>query len=785
MIKRILNRRGTTQEWEDVNPILGDGEFGVEYLEDGSKKLKIGDDITQWNNLDYFIDSNGLELALSAIEELNEEQDSRLQELENANISIEERIDDDENILENNSNRIVDLENNVSSMLDDVANINSKDGEQDVSLNDLVERVAVLENTPVSDEIIQEIQSKDVEQDNRLTSIEDDNAIIDNLLSATIIKDSNQDNRISAVEDAVEDLSDKVVSVETQQSVYSNQFQNLSNKNTEQDTRLTTLENSSSSQSGNYNQLANQIGTLINDLDNEISARGSADTNIQSQVTANTNNITQEIISRIDNDNNLQNELDAEMQSRINKDNDLQNQNDTQDDRLDLVESKNVEEDNRITNLENTRPLKSIETDAVKSLFDNEADGGYIQATYKPTGEYGDVYAEADGAGTFAGLSYKNGDGTIHNVFHIDKDGANLNGIQIALQPDLTSLQETVEEYTDAETADRIAADSNIQDQLDAQDLRLGANDALNTEQNNRLNDIDMAVEGHDTIITDIEEGLAEEIQNRVDEYTAIQEQLEELKSVVAIRGSVMTYDELPDPLATTPPLKSGDAYIVSIDSNYNNQSSIYVVNTDDGTTLYWKYLSEFTVDMTEYYTMDVVDNKLDQKVDKVSNMGLSHNDLTDAMVNKINLLSGDLDLNVFDDEITYDADQEKDILLTRFMLKKNLSVTNSTMSVKFDGLIFRVRATSASNARTEILTDGDPVTATIRRNTFYNSNVEGQTAQNVTYSTTATNFDSTIYTESNEYSIYEIYVNSHWWEINLWVANSKTTVLMSLERRL
>jgi hypothetical protein len=44
---------------------------------------------------------------------------------------------------------------------------------------------------------------------------------------------------------------------------------------------------------------------------------------------------------------------------------------------------------------------------------------------------------------------------------------------------------------------------------------------------------------------------------------------------------------------------------------------------------------------------------------------------------------------------------------------------------------------------------------------------------------------DSTIYVDSNDYSIYQIFVVGHWWEINLWPANGKSVVLLSLERRL
>jgi hypothetical protein len=54
MIVRILNRRDNTANWVTVNPILGDGEIGLERLTDGSLKMKIGNGTTDWNNLEYF-----------------------------------------------------------------------------------------------------------------------------------------------------------------------------------------------------------------------------------------------------------------------------------------------------------------------------------------------------------------------------------------------------------------------------------------------------------------------------------------------------------------------------------------------------------------------------------------------------------------------------------------------------------------------------------------------------------------------------------------------------------
>jgi hypothetical protein len=56
MAKRILIRRDTTPNWQSVNPILSNGELGIEIKNDGTRKIKLGTGDIPWNSLDYFID---------------------------------------------------------------------------------------------------------------------------------------------------------------------------------------------------------------------------------------------------------------------------------------------------------------------------------------------------------------------------------------------------------------------------------------------------------------------------------------------------------------------------------------------------------------------------------------------------------------------------------------------------------------------------------------------------------------------------------------------------------
>jgi hypothetical protein len=53
----IQFKRGTAERWEELNPVLEVGEPGL--VIGGDKlKLKIGDGVTAWNDLDYYGEDN-------------------------------------------------------------------------------------------------------------------------------------------------------------------------------------------------------------------------------------------------------------------------------------------------------------------------------------------------------------------------------------------------------------------------------------------------------------------------------------------------------------------------------------------------------------------------------------------------------------------------------------------------------------------------------------------------------------------------------------------------------
>jgi hypothetical protein len=61
MATRMQQRRGTATQWTSVNPVLAAGEIG---FESDTNKFKIGDGVTAWSSLNYFINLDGLDIDI-------------------------------------------------------------------------------------------------------------------------------------------------------------------------------------------------------------------------------------------------------------------------------------------------------------------------------------------------------------------------------------------------------------------------------------------------------------------------------------------------------------------------------------------------------------------------------------------------------------------------------------------------------------------------------------------------------------------------------------------------
>ena len=73
----LKHRRGTTQEWLEINLVPEDGELVIEERSDGSRKCKLGDGKTKFTYLPYLDDAVRSEL-LAKLDSLTKQTDSKI-----------------------------------------------------------------------------------------------------------------------------------------------------------------------------------------------------------------------------------------------------------------------------------------------------------------------------------------------------------------------------------------------------------------------------------------------------------------------------------------------------------------------------------------------------------------------------------------------------------------------------------------------------------------------------------------------------------------------------------
>ena len=71
-------KRGTAQRWEELNPILQQGEPGFVY---DANLLKIGDGVTAWNDLPYIVKPN-YEYDDTFLRQMIQDEESRAKKVE-------------------------------------------------------------------------------------------------------------------------------------------------------------------------------------------------------------------------------------------------------------------------------------------------------------------------------------------------------------------------------------------------------------------------------------------------------------------------------------------------------------------------------------------------------------------------------------------------------------------------------------------------------------------------------------------------------------------------------
>ena len=141
----------------------------------------------------------------------------------------------------------------------------------------------------------------------------------------------------------------------------------------------------------------------------------------------------------------------------------------------------------------------------------------------------------------------------------------------------------------------------------------------------------DLPYVGGDLDMTKINEAITTALTNyytKAETDTAISEAISNLGALFRFKGRVDTINDLP---ATDN--QQGDVYLVGAEGA-SEFAEYYWTGT------FFDYMGKTTsVDLTDYYKKSEVDNLLNNKVDKVNGKGLSTEDFTTELKNRLNNL--------------------------------------------------------------------------------------------------------------------------------------------------
>lgn len=157
---------------------------------------------------------------------------------------------------------------------------------------------------------------------------------------------------------------------------------------------------------------------------------------------------------------------------------------------------------------------------------------------------------------------------------------------------------------------------------------------------------------GGDLDMTQINEAITTALTNyytKAETDTAISEAISNLGALFRFKGRVDTINDLP---ATDN--QQGDVYLVGAEGA-SEFAEYYWTGT------FFDYMGKTTsVDLTDYYKKSDVDNLLNNKVDKVEGKGLSTEDFTTELKNKLNILENYDDTALTERVVTIENDYIK-----------------------------------------------------------------------------------------------------------------------------
>lgn len=141
----------------------------------------------------------------------------------------------------------------------------------------------------------------------------------------------------------------------------------------------------------------------------------------------------------------------------------------------------------------------------------------------------------------------------------------------------------------------------------------------------------DLPYVGGDLDMTKINEAITTALTDyytKTETDTAISNAISNLGTLFRFKGRVDSVDDLP-----ASDNQQGDVYLVGVEGTSEYQEYYW-------TGTFFDYMGKTTaVDLSGYYKKSEVDNLLDNKVDKINGKGLSTEDFTTELKNKLNSL--------------------------------------------------------------------------------------------------------------------------------------------------
>ena len=345
--------------------------------------------------------------------------------LKNSIDTLEANVDNVENQVDSLNTKVTDIEENITNLntetqkqietinteITSIKEVNTQQTEDIKTITQSIDEV----NTKI-DTKVQELQQKDIEQDEKLnninTVIETINTEITNVQKDIVqinkdidnveLTNSEQDEKLNILDTEITNLKNKdtdlqaqideindsqivqdtdVQDIKKQIESINTEIDTINKKDTEQDTNISNIQT-------DITEYKSQMQTTIESLQQKDSALDSKDKEIEAEIETIKTDITnlqdyddvqdQNINANTQSITELTEKHNTDIKALQDKDTVLETKNTEQDQRLSSVENKNTEQDNKLTQIEQTQT--QLDTNIKEALqditdLDNKVEG--------------------------------------------------------------------------------------------------------------------------------------------------------------------------------------------------------------------------------------------------------------------------------------------------------------------------------------------------------------------------------------------------------------------------